>query len=267
MTGANALQYIITNPCPANLAVASSCTFYVAFAPDRYGSLPAVLNVTDNTSGVNQTVALMGFAFYPGPSVSPDSIRFSDVQIGSVSAPANTTVTAPDGHPVIVSSLSPGFGVTTTSCSATPCQIGVTFAPTVTGNAGGTITLQDVVTKSVSSIFVFGTGGVPAVSLSPSTLSFSTRNTGSTSIAQVVTLTNSGNAPLNISMISIGGTNAADFVQTNTCSSPIDVGAGCTLSISFTPSDVGTLSGAVQILSNAPPATIELTGTATSISP
>lgn len=166
-----------------------------------------------------------------------------------------------------VSYLSPQFGVTTTSCSATPCQIGVTFAPTATGTVNGTITFQDVVTKTSGSLGVRGTGGVPVVSLSPSMLSFATRNTGSTSIAQTVALTNSGNAPLNISSISITGTNEADFVQSNHCSSPIFVGAGCTFSISFAPSEIGDLSAAVQIISDAPPAAIELMGTATAPSP
>lgn len=274
MTGANASQYILTNQCPATLpvevansTVSSICYLGVTFAPNQYGSLPADLKVTDNTSGISQTMTFMGFGQYPGPTISPQSILFGDVQIGSVSAPTSTTVAAPDGHPVTVSYLSPEFGVTTTSCSETPCQIGVTFAPTATGTVNGTITFQDVVTKTSGSIYVGGTGGVPAVSLSPSVLSFSTRSTGSTSIAQTVTLTNSGNAPLNISSISIGGANAADFVQSNNCSSPIAVGAGCTFSISFAPSEVGDLSAAVQILSDAPLATIELTGTATAPSP
>jgi hypothetical protein len=95
-------------------------------------------------------------------------------------------------------------------------------------------------------------------------LSFPLRSTGSTSIAQTVALTNSGNAPLNISAISINGTNATDFIQTNNCSGPIAVGAGCTFSISFAPSDVGNLSAAIQIVSDAPLASIELTGAATS---
>lgn len=267
MTGANASQYaIINNACPATLAVASSCGLNVTFLPDHYGSLPADLKVTDNTSGINQTVTFMGFGTYPGPSISPDSIGFSNTQIGSVSGPLATTVTATANHPVTVSIANKNteFGITTTSCSATPCQIGVTFAPTVTESVTDSVIVRDVVTGTTSSIYVWGTGGVPAVSLSPSTLSFPTRSTGSTSIAQTVTLTNSGNAPLNISTISLSGTNTADFIQTNNCSSPIAAGAGCTFSISFAPTEVGNLSAAIQILSDAPPASIELTGTATS---
>ncbi|MEO6816847.1 MAG: choice-of-anchor D domain-containing protein [Edaphobacter sp.] len=271
MTGANASQYTIANDaCPATLAVAASCGFEVTFLPDHYGSLPADLNVTDSISGISKTLAFMGFGRYPGPSASPNTIKFSDTQIGSVSGPITTTVTATENHPVTVSIANKNseFGVTTTSCSATPCQVGVTFAPTVAGNLADSITVQDVVTGTSSSIYLWGTGGFPAVSLSPSTLSFATRNTGSNSIAQIVTLTNSGNAPLNISTISISGVNPADFSQTSTCfNSSIAAGATCTLSISFSPSDTGSLSAAVQILSDAPPATIDLTGTATSPSP
>lgn len=270
MTGANASQYTLSNQCSAtipNNSYASVCTLQVTFTPNRYGSQPADLKVTDNTSGISHTITLMGFGEYPGPTVSPQSITFDDTQIGSVSAPTMLTITAPNDDPVTVSYLPAGYQVSTTSCSATPCQIRITFAPTATGNVSGNPNFQDVVTKATSYIFVAGTGGVPAVSLSPSALSFSTRNTGSTSIVQVVTLTNSGNALLRISAISIVGTNAADFVQSNTCSSPIAVGAGCTFSISFAPTEAGDLSAAVQILSNAPQAAIDLNGTATAPPP
>jgi hypothetical protein len=270
MTGSNASQYIITNPCPATLAVASSCIFDVAFAPTQYGSFPAVLKVTDTTSGISQTANFMGYGQYPSPSASPNTIFFSDTQIGSVSVPLTSTVTIIAGHPVTISTQNQNsvFAVTPTSCSSASCLIAVTFAPTAVGFTSDEIVVRDDVTGNPSTIYVRGTGGVPAVSLSPSTLSFATRNTGSNSIAQVVTLTNSGNAPLNISAISIGGANPADFTQTNTCfNTPIDAGGTCTLSISFSPSDVGNLSAAVQILSDAPPATIDLTGAATTPSP
>ncbi|WP_263369192.1 choice-of-anchor D domain-containing protein [Edaphobacter dinghuensis] len=267
MTGANASQYVLQSQCPASLQVGSTCELQITFAPNQYGSLPAQLKVTDSVSGISQTLNFMGFGQYPLPTISIVPYSFGDIQLGSISAPSTATITAPGGHPVTISVQGAPFRISTTSCDATPCQVGVTFAPTATGSATGTVTVQDIVSGYSNSIYMTGTGGVPVVSLSPSVLDFTSRSTGTTSIAQVVTLTNSGNAPLNISAISIIGTNAADFVQTNTCSGSIAVGAGCTISISFAPSDVGNLTGTVQILSDGSPATIELTGTATAPSP
>ena len=88
----------------------------------------------------------------------------------------------------------------------------------------------------------------PAVTLSPSGLEFDGQRTGTTSAAQTVTLTNSGNAPLTISSISASG----DFAQTNTCGNSVAVGANCIINVTFTPSAGGTRNGALTISDDAP---------------
>src|SRR5205807_1017469 len=81
-------------------------------------------------------------------------------------------------------------------------------------------------------------GAAPAVSLSPSSVSFGGQQTGTTSGAQSVTLTNSGTAALTISSIGLAGTNAGDFGQTNTCPispSTLAAGSNCSISVTFKP--------------------------------
>src|SRR5207253_4696494 len=51
----------------------------------------------------------------------------------------------------------------------------------------------------------------PAVTFSPTSLTFGSQGVGTTSAALPVTLTNSGTAPLTISAIGVTGTNAGDF--------------------------------------------------------
>ena len=79
---------------------------------------------------------------------------------------------------------------------------------------------------------------------------------------QPVTLTNTGNGPLNITSIfpaSAGG----NFAQTNNCGSTVNAGASCTLNVSFTPRATGMVSGAITISDDAPgsPQTVMLSGT------
>ena len=76
----------------------------------------------------------------------------------------------------------------------------------------------------------------PAISLSPSSLTFAGQAIGVTSSAQTVTLTNSGDAPLNTA--GIFTTN--DFAQTNNCGTSVAAGASCTLSITFTSTATGS---------------------------
>jgi subtilase family serine protease len=109
-----------------------------------------------------------------------------------------------------------------------------------------------------------GTGPppAPAVSLSPTSLTFSSKNVGTTSTAQSVTLSNTGNATLNISSINIGGTNLGDFAQTNTCGSSVVAGSNCAISVTFTPTATGTRSASLAITDNASgsPQTVSLSG-------
>ena len=57
----------------------------------------------------------------------------------------------------------------------------------------------------------------PAVSLSPNSLAFGNQSVGTTSTAQTLTLSNTGNAPLSITSLALKGTNGSNFALTNTC--------------------------------------------------
>jgi subtilase family serine protease len=110
---------------------------------------------------------------------------------------------------------------------------------------------------------------VPAVGLSATTLNFSSENTGSTSAAQSVTLTNTGNGSLSITSIGLAGTNPGDYSDTNTCGSSVAAGANCAISVKFTPTTTGTRSATVSIVDNASgsPQSISLIGTGTQPTP
>jgi len=75
----------------------------------------------------------------------------------------------------------------------------------------------------------FSAVSVVTATLTPASLS-STAVTGATTAAQVATLSNSGNAPLAISGITIAGANPTDFNQTNTRGTTPAAGYNLTLS-------------------------------------
>ena len=107
--------------------------------------------------------------------------------------------------------------------------------------------------------------GTPAVSLSPTSLAFGSQHVGTTSTAQTVTLSNTGNAALSITSLAVKGTNGSNFAQTNTCGSSVAAGAHCTISVTFTPSASGSRTASVSITDNASgsPQTVSLSGTGT----
>ena len=104
---------------------------------------------------------------------------------------------------------------------------------------------------------------LPSVLFAPASVAFGTRQTGSTSSAQAVTLTNTGTAPLLLTGIAITGPHSADFNQTNACGSNLAPSAGCTISVTFTPSVTGARTASLTVSSNAPgaPHAVPLTGT------
>lgn len=90
-------------------------------------------------------------------------------------------------------------------------------------------------------------GGVPSVCFSPTTLTFTAEAVTTTSSASNVTLTNNGAADLNITSIAASG----PFAETNTCGSSVAAGANCSISITFSPTQAGQLSGSVTVTDDA----------------
>jgi hypothetical protein len=116
--------------------------------------------------------------------------------------------------------------------------------------------------------FSAAAGVVPTVapmSVSPSSLDFGAQTQGSTSGPMTVTLTNNDSAAHIISSITPTGTNASDFAVTNTCPmKPISLatGSSCTITVIFTPGDVGTRTAKVAVNDDAnnTPQTVYLSG-------
>jgi len=90
----------------------------------------------------------------------------------------------------------------------------------------------------------------PVVTLAPNGLYYGVLNTGTTSAAQTVTLTNQQSVPLNIASVVATG----NYAESDNCvsSSPIAPGGTCTISVTFTPTVSGTLTGQVTVTDDAP---------------
>jgi hypothetical protein len=106
----------------------------------------------------------------------------------------------------------------------------------------------------------------PAASLAPASLTFSGANIGQASAPLSATLTNTGNAALNIGGISIGGAAAGDFsLGGGTCANgaSIAAAASCTVQARFTPTAAGTRAATLTITHNATggSSTVALSGT------
>jgi hypothetical protein len=273
VAGTNANDFAQTNTCSSALPAGANCTISITFTPSANGSRTASLAITDNAAAGPQTVILSGTGTAPAVGLSPASLSFANQPVGTTSTAQTITLVNTGNAPLSITSLVvTGTNATdfvqTNTCSnslagGANCTISVSFTPTASGARTGTVTIGDNATGSPQTVSLSGTGIAPAVSLSLTSLSFASQPVGTTSTAQMITLTNTGNSPLSITSLAVTGSNANDFAQTNTCGSSVAAGAYCTIAVMFTPSAFGARTATLQIADNAPgsPHTVSLSGT------
>lgn len=107
----------------------------------------------------------------------------------------------------------------------------------------------------------------PAILVSTPSINFGQTTINATSVAQVITVRNSGTASLVVTSVST--TDSAQFPVWQTCTAAsIAPDATCSISISFKPSSSGIKSATISITHNASgnPSTVSLTGTGASAS-
>jgi Abnormal spindle-like microcephaly-assoc'd, ASPM-SPD-2-Hydin/Protein of unknown function (DUF1573) len=101
----------------------------------------------------------------------------------------------------------------------------------------------------------------PGISLSSTSLTFSTQAVATLSAPQTIVVTNSGNAALTVTKIAATG----DFTESDTCTTaPVAEGATCSVQVSFLPAATGTRTGVLTVYGNVSggQATATLTGDA-----
>jgi hypothetical protein len=220
--------------------------YYMLFAINAAGvpSVARIFSVTANSS--------VNFA------VSPATLAFGAVQVGSPSAAQAVTVTNSGGSfAPTINFVGPGasqFSQTNTCggsvASGSTCTINVVFTPTAGGYTWATLNVTGSgVTRTAT---VSGTGSVP-FSVSPTTVSFGKVSVGTSSASQQVTVTNTGSAPLPITSITLTGGAPSQFSQTNNCGTSVPVGSSCTINVVFRPTSTGYLWAKLNV--NAPGAT------------
>ena len=244
------------NTCGSGLAPGASCTISVTFTPAISGPRAGTITVTDNAPGSPHQVPLTGSGLLaPVVTLAPRSLSFTGQLVGSISAPQTVTLTNTGIAVLNITNVTVSGDFTqTNTCGASvavgvACTITVAFAPTAPGNRYGSVTITDNASDSPQTIVLAGDGlPAPVVSLSVTSLTFSSQPLGTTSAPQALTLSNTGTAALIITSIVATG----DFAQINTCGTSLPAGANCTISVTFTPTAAGSRTGSITITDNAP---------------
>jgi phospholipase C len=154
------------------------------------------------------------------------------------------------------------------------CTLDLVFTPTATGTRTGTLTIVDTDPSSPQIVNLSGEATNISFSTAPVIFGGKSNSQGfpntqpmGRTITDKVTLTNTGESPLTISSIAIGGEYASQYSETNNCVGSVPGGGSCTLTTVFKPTISGFTPAPLTITSNDPesPEILYLQGQGTQI--
>ena len=260
-----------TNNC-GTLAPNASCTISVTFTPTVTHTRTGAVMIADDAAGTPHGFSLTGNGIGPEISFSPTAVAFTPQSVNTISNAETITVSNTGGYNLVISAVQAtgDYVIQSNNCIATlvptaSCQVAVQFLPTLIGTRLGTVSFTDNASASPQTVSMSGQGTAPILQ-ERLVAAFPNAIYGATTSQTFVSLRNIGSEPLVISSITMTGTS---FSQTNNCTAPLAINGGCTVSLTFTPSSVGTQTGALQVSSNAlgSPSTLSLSATAISAYP
>jgi hypothetical protein len=259
--GTDPSDFTQTNTCGTEIQPGGSCTFQVTFTPDVVNELVATLTITDNVTAGFQMIILSGIGTEPSVKFSPASVTFDTVSVGQTMTKVITVSNPGNGQLNISSIAVTGSGASAYSQTNTcgtyvlpygNCMISVTFAPQSAGSFNADLTVDDNIPGSPQTVPLSGTGALPAISLSPGFLTFGHQEVGKKSSGQTITVTNTGVVTLDITSITLAGTDPGDFSSDQGCGPTLGAGQSCTVTVYFEPTVEGLRSAGLTFTTNAP---------------
>ena len=213
-----------------------------------------------------------------GLVLSPEKIDFAPTDLGLSAGPVSLTVqnSSPNSVTVTgvaVSGANPGdFSVADVFPLLIPAgnstALDVSFTPTAAGVRGASLSVmtQEGVPTSPAEVVLSGTGVDPSVSptadFTPRSLDFGGVQTGGLSSVQSVRLSNGGGASLDVTSVSVTGTDPSQFIYLGPAAFSVAPGSFVDLEVQFAPTVQSAASASLTIVSTASssPDTVGLAG-------
>lgn len=251
-----------------SIAPGNACTVEVRFAPTETGAESGTLTIYGNLSGGGQITVPLNGTGTPGAAITltPSSLCFQATLVGqTTSTPCGSTSAPPSGQSVVIAntggtsatitaiSISGDFSILANTCgkslapantSGDSCTVSITFTPTASGPRAGVLMVTDSAGAQTVQLSGIGQSGATDT-LTPAPLSFNFKSVaiGTTSAPQQITMTNTGDKPVqDISLSSPSG-----YVITNDCGPILAEHSACAILVSFAPISLGVDSQTLTI--------------------
>jgi len=200
-----------------------------------------------------------------GVTLSTTSLNFGNQAVGVASAPEIVTLTNNETVSLSITSImiTGDYSQTNTCGTSVPaggnCTISVTFTPQTTGTLTGTLTINDNASNSPQTVSLTGVGSGATITLTPASLAFASQVLNTTSTAQTITVSNAGAVNFVVNSVTASGS----YSDTTTCTGvTLAPNQSCTITVTFTPTVIGTINGAITVNDTAAgaPHVVSLTG-------
>jgi hypothetical protein len=256
-----------TDNCTTSpIAVNTSCSVQVSFLPTATGSRGGVLTIYGNVAGGQATAALSGTGTAAAAVVlNPIVLAFPSTMVNATSQAQNITISNTGSTAVslqVPTVSGSDYAIMANTCGSTlgpstGCTVAIAFTPTASGARSGTFSITDDAGTQTASLS--GAGTSPATdALSPLTLTFPAQQLSTSSTAQQVVLTNSGDVALTLIAAQI---TSGDFSTINACGNSLNPHSTCSINVVFQPKSVGPITGALTVSDQYRSQTVALSGT------
>lgn len=277
LAGDAAYKNLLTS-CSTQINPGDVCSASVDFYPTAVGPITGTLNVK-TSAGENKTITLNGVG--AGRAIAnlqavttPD---FGFVEIGTsktLSFNFKNTGNIPDTG--VYAQLTNGnyLSILANSCGTQSapitlavnqsCSFDVSYSPTQSNTISATLEMVSSAAQGSKTLSLLGSAESAVLSSDLSSITFSNVEVGADS-TKTVTLSNSGKFPITFSSIpGLSSASATSLGATTNCTTDLAVGANCTISVKFTPSAVGAVTGQIEVQGvNVPNKIINISATGT----
>ncbi len=250
---------LVDTSCVGEVPKGGGCTATVLFTPATPGEQRASLSwqIREIPGGLTAPIVGTGVAAPPPPvpvAVNPSVLAFNAQTQGTPSAPQQVRVVAGSTPLALKAAAAQGdFRVDGDGCAgivlapSTECLVAVRFTPSAVGERTSQLTVADADGRPAASVSLRGTGSAvpqPDLAVTPAALGFGDQTVGTTSAARRVTLTNRGNASMDLGALTLSG--ARGFAVSDNCPAALGPGKVCTATVTFSPSSAGPRSAQLR---------------------
>jgi hypothetical protein len=254
---------IVSTTCTTTLAAASSCGVDVKFTPAAVGPTTGTLSSTASSGGVSASLTGTGVAGPPA-TLTPPSVDFGAVTLGSSAGPATFTLSNPAALPMTLSAftVSAPFSLFSTTCGGSlpggsSCTADVKFTPSAAGPASGSISITAGGATYSSGLAGSGTA-LPTLQVTPVAFDFGSVLLGTSSATKTFGIANPSATAASISPPSVTG---PFQLLSTTCGASIPALSSCAADVKFVPVTTGAAAGALVVTSSGGSASSTLSGT------